>query len=133
MGRIKRVLLAHFFEHEYFMESIGKYVIAVVFIISLVFLSNWVDAVRIYRTMPSYYGFYVLGLSILATALALLMLVVALLIPRFEETLAPRGFKHTLAKGREKHIMVAVVLAITTLVALVVFLGYYTEAFLKIG
>ncbi|WFO75919.1 hypothetical protein J4526_03450 [Desulfurococcaceae archaeon MEX13E-LK6-19] len=133
MTRIKRTLLAHFFEYEYFIESTARYVIGIVFAASIFFLSNWYNAIKIYREMPSYYGFYILGLSLLTTSLSLLTLIVAFLIPRFEEVFQPRGFKRILSKGREKHITVAVVLVILSLVSAIIFLGYYTEAVLKVG
>lgn len=132
MARIKRVLLAHFFEYEYFIETTTRYMIAVTFIASIFFLSNWFDAVRIYSSMPSYYGFYVIGLSILATTLSILALVAAFLIPRFEEALQPRGSKRVLSRGREKHITVTMVLVIMLLISLTVFLGYYTGALPRI-
>ena len=133
MRKIRRTLLAHFFEYEYFIENTARYMIGFIFALSIFFLSNWINAARIYREMPSYYGFYVLGLSILATSLTLLALIVAFLIPRFEESFQPRGFRRVLSKGREKHIVVAVVLAILALVSTIVFLGYYTESIMRIG
>lgn len=133
MAKIKRIMLAHFFEYEYFIESTVKYVIGFVFTLLVFFLSNWINALRIYKEFPSYQGFYILGLSILASTLALLALTTAFLIPRFEEFFQLRGLRKTMSKGREKHISVAVVLVILILVSTSIFLGYYTQSLMRIG
>ncbi len=93
-----KTVIGHDFEHRYFGEGIGRYVLAILFFITLIVLADWPRSVQQYLSMPSTQGFYYLGLSIAATVLIVMALSIAWILPHFEPSLRPKGFRRTLDK-----------------------------------
>ncbi len=110
--RVYKSILSHFFEREYVTDKYSKYVIAFLFLLSLIVLGDWYTGIRMYLLLPGAQGFYYLGLSIVTTVMILLSLAVAYLLPHFEPTLRPTGFRRS---REERNLMIMLVVIITIL------------------
>ncbi len=93
MPRIKRELISHLLEYEYFIEKASGVLIAFVFILLIVILPNWPIALQNYIGNPSALTLRDIGISTMITMLILISAATAYFIPHFDPTLRPHGFR----------------------------------------
>ncbi len=125
--KIKSVI-GYDFEHEYFGEKIGRYVVAILFIITVIVLADWYNGATMYMLLPAGQGFFYLGLSIVATVLILMTAIVPFFLPHFEPTLRPKGFRRTLDKRTLTmmlFITVSILLIVSTSILLISITGVF--------
>lgn len=116
-----KTVIGHIFEYEYFIERMGKLIVTLSFIISVIILGDWYDSLRLYSMFPTTIGFSAIGLSVLVTVLVLLTAAVSLLMPHLEPSLRPKGFR----KARDERtilMILLVIIVILTIASTTVFL-----------
>ncbi len=127
--RIKRSMIHHVFEYEYFVEKIGGVAIAAAMTAIIIVLAGWVDAYRYYSRFAASTSLRMLGLPLAVTLVILLAAWAAIMIPHFEPGLRPKRFR-IMRDKRLLHIylsLIAILLSISALIALLISVtGTYT-------
>ncbi len=118
-SKIRRELISHLLEYEYFIEKALSMIIGFVILALLIILPNWPLVLYEYIQSPSAFTLRNIGISMMITMLILTALFTAYLIPHFDPTLRPHGFRAT----RDKRMLNIYLALISSLLAITV-LGY---------
>ncbi len=126
---IKKTMIYHVFEYEYFVEKVGVVAIALSIIALLIVLAGWVEALNYYAKYAVLLSLRIIGLPLAVTMTVLMALWAAFMIPHFEPGLRPRRFR-IIRDKRLLHIylsLIVILLSLATLITLLISItGSYT-------
>lgn len=92
MPRLKKELVGHLLEFEYFIEKASNIIIAGTLLLLLIIIPGWIVTIQNYALNPTY-GLRGIGLSLLVSVLLGIGIFIAFLVPHFEPELRPHSFR----------------------------------------
>jgi uncharacterized membrane protein len=116
-GSIRKELVSHLMEYEYFIDKASSFIVALTVLVLIIIIPNWPATLSGYSTNPSPESLHEIGVSTLITALVLMAATIAYLIPHFEPTLRPHGFK-TLRDKRMLNLYLAIIVGLLAVITI---------------
>ncbi len=120
-SRVRKELLSHLLEYEYFIEKASSFIIVLTLIILIIVIPNWTVSLTDYETSPTPTSLHEVGISMFITVLLLMAGLTAFLVPHFEPVFRPHGFR-ALKDKRMLNLYLALInglLAVSVLVYLI--------------
>ncbi len=125
--RIKREHLSYILEFDYVIEKSSKLVLALLGLVIIAIVPGWVRALTVYFENYGLTGIQVIGVPLVVTVVMLLSLFIAFVIPHFEPTLQPKGFRSLKETGVAR-IYLTLIVGLLGLTILSILLLYYYMA-----
>ncbi len=122
--RIKREHLSYILEFDYVIEKSSKLVLALFGLIIIAIVPGWVRALTVYFENYGLTSIQVIGVPLVVTVVMLLSLFIAFVIPHFEPTLQPKGFRSLKERGVAR-IYLTLIVGLLDLTILSILLLYY--------
>ncbi len=91
--RIRKELISHLLEYEYFIEKALSFIIALSLLIIVIVIPNWPVSLQAYGQNPTPTALHEVGISMFITMLLLMAGLTAYLVPHFEPVFRPHGFR----------------------------------------
>lgn len=124
MPRIKREHLSYILEFDYVIEKSSKLVLALFGLMIIAIVPGWVRALTVYFENYGLTSIQVIGVPLVITVVMLLSLFIAFVIPHFEPSLQPKGFKSLKETGVAR-IYLTLIVGLLGLTILSILLLYY--------
>ncbi len=125
--RIKREHLSYILEFDYVIEKSSKLVLALLGLVIIAIVPGWVRALTVYFENYGLTSIQVIGVPLVVTVVMLLSLFIAFVIPHFEPTLQPKGFRSLKETGVAR-IYLTLIVGLLGLTILSILLLYYYMA-----
>ncbi len=122
--RIKREHLSYILEFDYVIEKSSKLVLALFGLMIIAIVPGWVRALTVYFENYGLTSIQVIGVPLVVTVVMLLSLFIAFVIPHFEPTLQPKGFRSLKETGVAR-IYLTLIVGLLGLTILSILLLYY--------
>ncbi len=122
--RIKREHLSYILEFDYVIEKSSKLVLALLGLVIIAIVPGWVRALTVYFENYGLTSIQVIGVPLVVTVVMLLSLFIAFVIPHFEPTLQPKGFRSLKETGVAR-IYLTLIVGLLGLTILSILLLYY--------
>lgn len=126
--RIRKELVSHLLEYEYFIEKASSLMVGFVLLLIVIVVPNWPITFKKYGAGPTSIALRDIGLSMFITMLLLMAGFTAILVPHFEPYLRPKGFR-TLKDKRTLNMYLALITGLLSVVVLA-YLIYAVTMFL---
>ncbi len=124
MPRIKREHLSYILEFDYVIEKSSKLVLALFGLMIIAIVPGWVRALTVYFENYGLTSIQVIGVPLVVTVVMLLSLFIAFVIPHFEPSLQPKGFRSLKETGVAR-IYLTLIVGLLGLTILSILLLYY--------
>ncbi len=124
MPRIKREHLSYILEFDYVIEKSSKLVLALFGLMIIAIVPGWVRALTVYFENYGLTSIQVIGVPLVVTVVMLLSLFIAFVIPHFEPSLQPKGFRSLKETGVTR-IYLTLIVGLLGLTILSILLLYY--------
>ncbi len=122
--RIKREHLSYILEFDYAIEKSSKLVLALFGLMIIAIVPGWVRALTVYFENYGLTSIQVIGVPLVVTVVMLLSLFIAFVIPHFEPSLQPKGFRSLKETGVAR-IYLTLIVGLLGLTILSILLLYY--------
>ncbi len=122
--RIKREHLSYILEFDYVIEKSSKLVLALFGLMIIAIVPGWVRALTVYFENYGLTSIQVIGVPLVVTVVMLLSLFIAFVIPHFEPSLQPKGFRSLKETGVAR-IYLTLIVGLLGLTILSILLLYY--------
>ncbi len=122
--RIKREHLSYILEFDYVIEKSSKLVLALFGLMIIAIVPGWVRALTVYFENYGLTSIQVIGAPLVVTVVMLLSLFIAFVIPHFEPSLQPKGFRSLKETGVAR-IYLTLIVGLLGLTILSILLLYY--------